>query len=146
MLTVLSLCRGYNLWNSLLGGATPCYSSLSSTLVPPTVPVSPIDRITAPNSIATTPSTTANQKPTSAIVNIVYAVQFTLQPSPGLSTGAKAGIGVGAGIAGAAIFMLIGLLIWRTKMKKKAGNRPTAMQQTPAPDANSNAQSQSGAV
>jgi hypothetical protein len=146
MLTVLSLRRGYDLWNSLLGGATPCYSSLSSTLVPPIVPVTPMDRITSPANIATTPSTTANQKPTSAIANIVYAVQFTLQPSPGLSSGAQAGIGVGAGVAGIAIFTLMGLFIWRTKKRKKAESRLTAMQQTPALHTNSNAQSQSGAT
>jgi hypothetical protein len=148
MLTVLSLRRGYSLWNSLLGGATPCYSSLSSTLVPPSVPVTPVDRITAQTNIATTiattPSTTADQKPTSAIVNIVYAVQFTLQPSPGLSSGAQAGIGVGAGVAGIAIFTLLGLFIWRTKKRKTAESRLTAMQQTPAQHGNSNSPSQSG--
>jgi hypothetical protein len=146
MLTVLLLRRGYNLWNSLLGGATPCYSLLSSTLIPPTVPVTPIDRITAPTNIATTPSTTSNQKPTSAIVNIVYAVQFTLQPSPGLSSGAQAGIGVGAGVAGIAIFTLMGLFIWRTKKRKTAESRLTAMQQTPAQHRDSNSRSQSGAT
>jgi hypothetical protein len=146
MLTVLSLRRGYNLWNSLLGGATPCYSSLSSTLVPPTLPVTSMNRISAPTTISTTPSKTANQTPTSAIVNIVYAVHFTLQPSPGLSSGAQAGIGVGAGVAGIAIFALIGFFLWRTKKRKKAESRLNAMQQTPAQHGNSNARSQSGAT
>jgi hypothetical protein len=60
---------------------------------------------------ASSSTTEPNQKPTSAIVNIVYAVQFPVLPSLGLSTGAIAGIGVGAGLGGIAIIFLSLLLV-----------------------------------
>jgi hypothetical protein len=63
--------------------------------------------------------TKPNQKPTSAVVNIVYAVQFPVLSSSGLSTGAKAGIGAGAGLGGIAIIVLSILLLWRTRKHKK---------------------------
>jgi hypothetical protein len=124
------------LWNADLGGQIPCYSSLSSDsyLAPPAVPVTDYGQqipVTGNFSGAAASSTTpANQKPTSAVVNIVYAVPFTVLPSPGLSTGAKAGIGVGAGLGGVAIIVLSLLLIWRTRKHKKDRQALTAMQQT----------------
>jgi hypothetical protein len=61
------------------------------------------------------------QKPTSAIINVVFAFQYPVQPAaPGLSTGAQAGIGAGAGVAGIAIIALSILLVWRTRKHKKA--------------------------
>jgi hypothetical protein len=87
---------------------------------------------------ATSSTTEPNQKPTSAVVNIVYAVQFPVLPS-GLSTGAKAGIGVGAGLGGIAIIVLSLLLVWRTRKHKKD---LTAMQQREGQVANG--QSQNG--
>ena len=57
-------------------------------------------------------SATRSQKPTSAIVNIVYAMRFRLisepEPEPGL--GKKAKIGIGVGVSGAAVF--IGVLLF----------------------------------
>jgi hypothetical protein len=76
-------------------------------------------------------SSTASQKPTSAIVNIVYAIQYPVQPTvPGLSTGAKAGIGAGAGISGIAIVALSLLLLWRTRKHKKDKAALSAIQAT----------------
>jgi len=50
-----------------------------------------------------------SQKPTSAIVNIVYTMQYPMVPPKSkMNTGAKIGIGVGA--SGAAI--LIGFVLW----------------------------------
>lgn len=98
----------------------------------------------APSPSAAAPATTSNQKPTSAVINIIFAVQFPLQSSPNLSTSAKAGIGVGATIAGFAIFTLTGLLIWRTRKQKRAKRRLAATPQSTEPDANSNALGQSG--
>jgi hypothetical protein len=68
---------------------------------------------------ASSSSTEPNQKPTSAVINIVYAVQFLVLPSSGLSTGAIAGIGIGAGLGGIAIIFLSILLVWRTQKHKK---------------------------
>jgi hypothetical protein len=99
-------CRGYQLWNAALGGQTPCYSSLSSYLVPPAIDIPNASPMTVPNISATTSSAT-NQKPTSAVVNILLAVQFDVEPaSPSTSTSRAAGarVGVGGGLA------IIGLL------------------------------------
>ena len=88
---------------------------------------------------ASSSTTESNGKPTSAVINIVYAVKFPVQPSSGLSTGAKVGIGVGAGLGGIAIVVLSLLLCWRTRKHKKT---VTAMQQSEGQGAN--AQSQKG--
>jgi hypothetical protein len=85
---------------------------------------------------ASSSTTEPNQKPTSAIVNIVYAVQFPVQPSSGLSTGAKVGVGVGAGLGGVAIVVLSLLLLWRTRKHKKDKQTLTAMQQAEGQVAN----------
>jgi hypothetical protein len=80
-------------------------------------------------------TTESNQKPTSAVVNIVFAVKFLVLPYSGLSTGAigvgaglsigaVVGIGVGAGLGGIAIIVLFLLLVRRTRKHK---NDPTAM-------------------
>jgi hypothetical protein len=84
-------------------------------------------------------TTEPNQKPTSAVVNVVFAVQFLVLPSSGLSTGAIAGIGVGAGLGGIAIIVLSLLLVWRPRKHKKD---LTAMQQREGQIANG--QSQNG--
>jgi hypothetical protein len=66
----------------------------------------------------TIPSTTT-LKPTLAVLNVVFALQYPVQPAePSLSTGAKAGIGAGAGVAGIAIVSL-SLVIWRMRRYRK---------------------------
>jgi hypothetical protein len=128
MLTVyFHFYRGYKLWNAQLGGQVPCYSSLSSYLVPPAVPVTSQTLLSVPlttsnnsNSNTPTPPSMMTQKPTSAVVNVIFALQFPVQPAAaGLSTGAEAGIGAGAGVAGIAIIGLSFLLVWRTRKHKK---------------------------
>jgi hypothetical protein len=47
----------------------------------------------------------ATSKPTSAVVNVVYAVHYPLKRS-GLSSGAKIGVGVGAGLGGLLLIAL----------------------------------------
>jgi hypothetical protein len=63
-------------------------------------------------------------QPTSAIVNIVYAMQYPListepAPKPGLATGAKIGIGAGAGVAALVFGVLIFLLLRKHRAHKK---------------------------
>jgi hypothetical protein len=132
----------------VLGGQVPCYSSVISYLVPPAVPVTS----TAPESVpaiitgssavggaaaSTAAASTPTQIPTSAVVNIVFAVQYNVLPGEsgesGLSTGTKAGIGVGAGVAGILIIALSLLLVWRTRMHKK-DKKALAAIQTTGPD------------
>jgi len=68
-------------------------------------------------------------KSTSAVVNVVLAVYFPLQPSGGgLSAAASAGIGVGAGLGTIAIVSGAGLLFYRRRKAKK-----TQPGSTPAP-------------
>jgi hypothetical protein len=132
---LLYFCRGYKLWNALLDGQFQCYSSLSSYLSPPVVPVTGQMPISLPNTAAgsvttstTLESSTTPHKPTSAILNVVYAIQLPLQPSsPGLSPGVEAGIGAGVGVVG---IVIIVLLVWRTRKHKKDKQALTASQLT----------------
>ena len=112
----------------------PCYSSLDHFLSPPAVPISGYQTpISIPlTALTSTTSSTSSGKPTSAVVNVVYAIQYPLASSQGLSTGAKAGIGAGAGIGALAIIGLVGVLIWRTK-KHSRDKRAFAAAQAPAP-------------
>ncbi|KAF1968878.1 hypothetical protein BU23DRAFT_601892 [Bimuria novae-zelandiae CBS 107.79] len=122
----------YWLWSTTLGGQVPCYSSLAARMTPPPIPdtlVNQLDTITSgdtdaasgaititgsnsriPSHRSTSVSAlTMSQKPTSAIVNIVYTMQYPLDPpKPALKPGAKIGIGVGA--SAGAIFM--GFIVW----------------------------------
>jgi hypothetical protein len=118
------------LWNAELGGQVPCYSSLSSYLVPPAVPVTSIGSSAAATStLSGTPTSTPI--PTSAVVNVVFAIQYNVLPSTSsLSTGAKAGIGVGASVAGIAIIALSLLLVWRTQKHNKDKKALAAIQAT----------------
>ena len=73
-------------------------------------------------------------KPTSAVVNIVWAMRYPVADTSGgggLSTAAKAGIGAGAGVL---VILLLGLAIclWRRKNKKAAdGQKPVPPVQSP---------------
>jgi hypothetical protein len=95
--------RGYSLYGqALVGGITPCYSMLTTAMpLPASVSSSVV------SAIAITASTAAT---VSVIVNEVYALGLPCADEPtgegGLSTGAKIGIGVGAGVGG---LLLLGL-------------------------------------
>ncbi|KAF2402771.1 hypothetical protein EJ06DRAFT_519794 [Trichodelitschia bisporula] len=97
---------GYKLWNSAIGAATPCYSTLANALTPPPVVV------TADNGAAGGGAT----RPTSAIVNVVYAEHYPLQSTkPLLSKNVKIGIGAGAAGAGLLIAALLFLLFHKSR-------------------------------
>jgi hypothetical protein len=148
MLTMYSFFyRGYALWNAPLGGQVPCYSSLSSYLVPPAIPVASHSPTSLPNTArgndstrATLQSSITPQNPTSAIVNVVFAMQYLVQPiSPGLSPGAEASIGTGAGVAVVAIITIL-FLVWRRRKHKK-DKQTRATIQTAGPDSTRQSQS-----
>ncbi|KAF2263703.1 hypothetical protein CC78DRAFT_568770 [Lojkania enalia] len=97
-------------WSTAFGGQTPCYSTLPVVSTPPLIPNSLLDNAT----------TTAAAKPTSAIVNVVYAMQYPVQtPKQGMSTNAKIGIGAGAGGAALIFGVLTALLIWKHRAHKR---------------------------
>jgi hypothetical protein len=64
-----------------------------------------------------------NPKPTSAIVNIAYAMQYELAPeeeAPLLKKEAKIGIGVGAAAGGILIVAIIAFLLRRYMVRKRS--------------------------
>ena len=84
---------GYQLWTTEFGGLVPCYSSLQSTLSVPAF----LTAIAAATGAFTSTSSSGPVKLTSAIVNVVYAMQYPVQPrSNSLTTGAKAGVSIGS--------------------------------------------------
>jgi hypothetical protein len=109
-----------------MGGLTPCYSSLLSTRSPPSLPeltnLNPESLITATstNISTSTTSTSTSKKPTSAIVNIVYAMPYPAKKHlPGLAQGTKIGISVGSSVAGLVIGLLAILLLLGSRKRKK---------------------------
>lgn len=130
-LELLTSYRSYWLWSTQLGGQVPCYSSLGQALVPPPMPDTFIDlgRMTQTGSITPAPSPrptalTVQQKPTSAIINIAYAMQYQLAPEPEPALKKEAKIGIGAGVAGGALLILVvlGFLIRRCLVQRKKQN------------------------
>lgn len=113
---ILTGGRSYWLWSTTLGGQVPCYSSLSAKLTPPPIPDTLVNggqmitgsTHTTPSS--TVPAATASQKPTLAIVNIAFSMQYPMVPGPKPALETKAKIGIGVGVTGAAV--LIGVLLW----------------------------------
>ena len=113
MLTAnLLLYRGYGLWTEAVGGVTPCFSTLpsSSYLTPPPPPVVTTTVLAAPGA----PSTT-----TDTIINVVYARNYPVQRSGRLTTGGKAGVGTGVGIAGLAALAGLGFLLYRRRRDRR---------------------------
>ncbi|KAF2800214.1 hypothetical protein K505DRAFT_413127 [Melanomma pulvis-pyrius CBS 109.77] len=100
----------YWLWSTQIGGQVPCYSSLGAKMIPPPIPDTLVHRITGTESHSTSVSSTSeSQKPTLAIVNIAYAMQYHVVPLPKRELDKKVKIGLGVGVGVAAI--LVGLLI-----------------------------------
>jgi hypothetical protein len=96
---------GYRLYGqAVIGGITPCYSMLSTTATLPTA---------VSESIISAVAMTASAAATvSIIIDQIYALGLPCgneKPARGLSTGAKAGIGIGATVAG---LLLIGLCLF----------------------------------
>lgn len=67
-------------------------------------------------------SDSATARPTSAVVNIVLALPYSVRSPPSLSPIAKIGIGVGSAIGGITIIVLLVLLILNLRKHKKDKN------------------------
>jgi len=105
---LLTAMRNYRPWSTAFGGQVPCYSTLPAAITPPPIPATLVGRAEA------------SAKPTSAIVNVVYAMQYPLkQNKPSMSTGAKAGIGVGV----ASAIILLAMLLWLFLRKRHANKQ-----------------------
>ena len=118
----LTFCSNYQPYGAALGGATPCFSSLNNYASPPTLTAG----------LAGQPTDTT--QPTSAVINVVWAMQYEIkEKSDELSTGAKAGIGVGVPV-GAIALGLLGFVIWRQTRKNKGSDTATVSTvQSPPP-------------
>jgi hypothetical protein len=104
--------RDYFPWSTALGGQTPCYSKLSAAMTPPPIPATLIGRAVE----------TTFAKPTSAIINVVYAMQYPLKPKDsGMATGTKIGIGAGTGIG--VVILAVLLLLFARKHRAHKRDR-----------------------
>jgi hypothetical protein len=97
---------GFSMYDQAVpsGGSTPCFSSLESPLRFPT-------------------TTGGYSSYTPAITEEVFALSLPLQPHSGLSTGSKAGIGVGAAVGSIAILSAIWFW-WRARHKSSKRQPP----------------------
>jgi hypothetical protein len=103
----------YWLWTTEIGGQVPCYSSLAAKMTPPPIPETFAHHITRPDAHSSATLSSESQKPTSAVVNIAYAMQYRVVavPKKGFSTKIKIGLGVGVGVAAILVGLLLALVI-----------------------------------
>lgn len=96
--------RGYGMWSTDIGaGGTPCFSTLPGLTTAPPLLVTAMGQ----------PEST----PTSAVLNLVYAVRYPVKSSH-LPQSTAIAIGVGSGIAGLLLFslaFLVGCLICKRR-------------------------------
>lgn len=100
-----------------MGGQVPCYSSLKVAMVPPPMPdtlahptiTSAMSSGSSGAASSSVPALTMT-KPTSAIVNIAYAMQYAMVPAPKPALKKEAKIGIGVGVSGAAVIMVV--VLW----------------------------------
>jgi len=94
----------------MLGGQTPCYSTVSNFLTPPPLPVPTI-------------TLTISPLPTSTIINVIYAMAYPVKPSsPTLTPGAKAGVGAGTGVF--AVVMLFAAVVYFLRRRDRKISSP----------------------
>ena len=105
---------GYSLYGQGIIGQTPCYTVVSTTLSVPQTVLASIS-----SAVAETISAKSTTAAVSVIINQVFALGLPCaddDDDSGLSTGAKAGIGVGAAVGG---LILITLAIWFCLIARK---------------------------
>ncbi|KJR89622.1 uncharacterized protein SPSK_06063 [Sporothrix schenckii 1099-18] len=101
-----------------LGGQTPCYSSLPAVTEAPTLTAGLVGE------------PTNTQKPTSAVVNVVWAMSYPVASKGGLSAGAIAGIAVAAVVVVAALAVLSFFLFRARRKNKQLQTQAQAQAQT----------------
>ncbi|KAF2500079.1 hypothetical protein BU16DRAFT_613884 [Lophium mytilinum] len=104
----------YSPWNAAFDGQTPCYSEISraALMTPPPMPDTYVLKATGSG---------GTSKPTSAIVNIVYAMQYQVKipKKGGLALPSKIGIGAGAGVGALAVGVLMFFILWKRRDRKR---------------------------
>jgi hypothetical protein len=92
----------------MLGGETPCYSTVSNFLTPPPLPI-PTTTLTIP------------PLPTSTIINVIYAMAYPIKPSSSnLTLDAKAGVGAGTGVFAVVMFFVVIVYFLRRRDRKNS--------------------------
>lgn len=100
---------GYYKFTREIASQTPCFSSLLGTATPP------------PITIGLAANPTHSSLPTSAVVNLAWAMSFKVaEPEPALSKGAVVGIGVGAGVGAVVILAAVVFFFVRWRRSKRA--------------------------
>jgi hypothetical protein len=85
---------------------------------------------------------TSSAKPTSAVVNVVYAFQYRVKhPKNTLTKKTKAGIGAGAGVAAIIVGALLFLLFWKHRAHKKDRSKLQTLNQAAPREDNPNTMS-----
>ena len=118
----------------------PCYSSLNAKLSPPPIPDTLVDggapmttsSDPSPSPTTAVPKLTMSQKPTLAILNIAYSMQYPLaeDPKPALSQPAKIGIGVGGSFAGVFLVALVWMVVRRFLANRESKRQLDVARQT----------------
>ena len=95
------------MWTTLLGGQTPCFSTLAEAISP-----APLTAAVASNA--------STILPTAAVVNVAYAIHYSVSPSssPALTTGTIAGISVGSAV-GALVLLGVGVMVLLRRRDKR---------------------------
>lgn len=101
---------GYYKFTRQIAYQTPCFSSLAGSATPP------------PITLGLAANPTHSSLPTSAIVNLAWAMAFNVssEPAPALSKGAVVGVGVGAGVAAIAIVAAVVFFVIRWRRKRRS--------------------------
>jgi hypothetical protein len=112
-------------WTTELGGQVPCYSSLAATMTPPPIPDSLVHHITRADVHSFPTSASESQKPTSAVVNIAYAMQYQVValPKRGLNSKIKIGLSVGVGVAAILVILLTAFLVRKVLVHRRVRSK-----------------------
>lgn len=123
----LTMCPDGSYCPGIRGAATPCCNNNQGYFILTNLTVTQQNPNTSPSvSISPATSTSIASSPSSTVA----PASLPASPSSGLSTGAKAGIGIGAAIAALAILAILGLLFWVAKLRRSAA-RGRIVEKTP---------------
>ncbi|KAK3295244.1 uncharacterized protein B0H64DRAFT_321318, partial [Chaetomium fimeti] len=102
--------NGYYKFTRQVASQTPCFSSLAGRATPP------------PITVGMPANPTDTTLPTSAVVNLAWAMGFKVDddPAPALSKGAVVGIGVGSGVVAVTVIAAIAYFVLRWRRNRRA--------------------------